>query len=261
MIVADTLSRRPEHLSVSLSTIVSRTSSFLDKIREAYPNDDDFGSLYNTATNNIDLLPDKYTFIDGLLLLENRICVPRVSSLRHQLLSENHDITIQGHFGFPSTYNRIASTFYWPTLHADCKRFCQTCDICQRNKTPTQKPAGLLQPLSIPSERLSSVTMNFIVSLPRTSESYDSIFVVVDRLSKMAHLIPTRSTATAAEIAHLFSYTSFASMVFLLKSSPTVIANSPASSGVNYSNYYRRRFDSLPLIISKPTDRRNEPSA
>ena len=94
MIVADTLSRRPEHLSVSLSTIASRTSSFLDKIREAYSNDDDFGSLYNTATNNIDLLPDKYTFIDGLLLLENRICVPRVSSLRHQLLSEGHDITI-----------------------------------------------------------------------------------------------------------------------------------------------------------------------
>jgi len=84
------------------------------------------------------------------------------------------------------------------------RTYVNSCHQCQINQATNQRPAGLFQPLPIPCEPRESVSMDFITQLPVTKERHDSIFVVVDRLTKMTHLIPTHTTVTARGVAKLF---------------------------------------------------------
>ena len=83
------------------------------------------------------------------------------------------------------------------------KGFVQSCDVCSRSKTPRHRPYGLLQPLPVPEQPWSSISMDFITDLP-SSNSYDSIFVVVDRFTKMAHFVPCTKSISGKETAKLF---------------------------------------------------------
>ena len=77
------------------------------------------------------------------------ILVPDVGDLRQQCLSLHHDTPYAGHLGFDRTAHLVKQTYWWPRLDSDVRQFVSTCDFCQRNKTSNQKPAGLLQPLTI----------------------------------------------------------------------------------------------------------------
>ena len=68
------------------------------------------------------------------------------------------------------------------------------CLVCQQVKTPRQKPAGLLQPLSVPEWKWENVSMDFISGLPKTLKGFTVILVVIDRLTKSAHFVPGKST-------------------------------------------------------------------
>ena len=78
------------------------------------------------------------------------------------------------------------------------------CDICQRVKAEHQRPAGLLQRLQIPVWKWEEIGMGFIVGLSRTQAGYDSIWVIVDRLTKVAHFIPVKTTHSSARLAELY---------------------------------------------------------
>jgi hypothetical protein len=80
------------------------------------------------------------------------------------------------------------------------------CDSCERTKAEHQKLAGLLQPLQIPQWKWEEIGMNFIVGLPRTRASYYSIWVIVDRLTKVAHFILVKTTYNRATLAELYMY-------------------------------------------------------
>jgi hypothetical protein len=77
-------------------------------------------------------------------------------------------------------------------------------DSCQRIKVEHHKPAGLLQPLRIPQWKWDEIGMDFIVRLPHTRAGYDSIWVVVDRLTKSAHFIPVKTSYSSAVLAELY---------------------------------------------------------
>jgi hypothetical protein len=66
------------------------------------------------------------------------------------------------------------------------------CDVCQRVKAEHQRPAGLLHPLKIPEWKCEDIDMDFSTGLPHTSKGYDSIWVIVDRLAKVAHFISVK---------------------------------------------------------------------
>jgi hypothetical protein len=68
------------------------------------------------------------------------------------------------------------------------------CEMCQRVKAEHQRPAGLLHPLKIPEWKWEEIGMDFITGLPRTSKGYDSIWVIVDGLTKVVHFIPVKTT-------------------------------------------------------------------
>src|SRR6202034_788094 len=119
-------------------------------------------------------------------------------------MSEVHNIlTESAHGGYAKTYNHIASTYYWPRMSRDIKRYVSTCDICQKTKPRRHAPLGLLQPIPIPSQPFEVVSMDFIPELP-VSDGYDNVLVIVDKLTKYAIFIPTTTTITEKGTAELF---------------------------------------------------------
>jgi hypothetical protein len=78
------------------------------------------------------------------------------------------------------------------------------CDACQRVKTEHQRPAGLLYPLKIPEWWWEEIGMDLITGLPRTQKEYDAIWVIVDRLTKVAHFIPVKTTYKVSQLTELY---------------------------------------------------------
>ena len=84
-------------------------------------------------------------------------------------------------------------------MKRDIAQFVAECDVCCRIKAEHQRPAGTLQPLSIPEWKWDKVGMDFITGFPKTQKGNDAIFVVIDRLSKVAHFLPVRESITASQ--------------------------------------------------------------
>jgi hypothetical protein len=130
---------------------------------------------------------------DGLWRLPGSgLVVVPAGPIREVILSQMHDAAWSGHVGFTKTLENVRRLFWWQSLRTDVRDYVANCDACQRNKASNQKPAGLLNPLSVPGWRWESVSMDHITKLPKTAKGYDSICVFVDRLSKMVHLVPCK---------------------------------------------------------------------
>jgi len=125
------------------------------------------------------------------------------TSLRPKILFEHHDSHLAGHPGRAKTIELIARDYSWPGLSNDIRRYVRSCDLCQRNKSSHHAPYGDLVPLEIPSRNWESISMDFITDLP-LSHGFDTLLVVVDRLSKQAHFVPTVKTLDAAGLAQLY---------------------------------------------------------
>lgn len=100
-------------------------------------------------------------------------------------------------------YQRVKKDCFWTGMKATLCAFDEDCSVCQQAKNLSLAPAGLLQPLPIPEMIWDDISMDFIDSLPK-SEGYNSILVVVDRLSEYAHFIPLKHPYTAALVAAVF---------------------------------------------------------
>ena len=147
---------------------------------------------------------------DGLVYFEdwhgnNKLCVPE--SLRTELMAETHNsLTESAHAWYHWSYNQLAATYYWPGMSWDLKCYVSTCDICQKVKPQWHTSVGLqhlLHPIPIPAHPFEVVSMDFIPELP-TSQGYDNVLVIVDKLTKYAIFIPTTTTVTEEETAGLF---------------------------------------------------------
>ncbi|KAL0556882.1 hypothetical protein IC582_005399 [Cucumis melo] len=141
---------------------------------------------------------------DGGLLFERRLCVPSDSAVKTELLSEAHSSPFSMHPGSTKMYQDLKRVYWWRNMKREVAEFVSRCLVCQQVKAPRQKPAGLLQPLSIPEWKWENVSMDFITGLPRTLRGFTVIWVVVDRLTKSAHFVPGKSTYTASKWAQLY---------------------------------------------------------
>ena len=195
---ADALSRRVVALAISLVS-----STLPEEVQQAIQEDDFFGPLIRElqGQQNLKHLED-YTLKEGLLFFKKRLCIP--APLRIQILKEAHESPLTAHPGYHKMFASLKENFFWPRMKKDALEFTRQCLICQKVKAERVKIPGKLQPLDIPQMKWECVSMDFITGLPKVSGNFDSIFVVVDKLTKVAHLIPTRTTATASDIAQLF---------------------------------------------------------
>ncbi|KAL0552145.1 hypothetical protein IC582_011242 [Cucumis melo] len=141
---------------------------------------------------------------DGGLLFERRLCVPSDSAVKTELLSEAHSSPFSMHPGSLKMYQDLKRVYWWCNMKREVAEFVSKCLVCQQVKAPRQKPAGLLQPLSIPKWKWENVSMDFITGLLRTLRGFTVIWVVVDRLTKSAHFVSGKSTYTTSKWAQLY---------------------------------------------------------
>jgi hypothetical protein len=126
--------------------------------------------------------------------LESRIVVPKNHELLKQILDEAHLSKFSIHPDSSKMYQDLKQKFWWTRMKREIAQYAAECDICQRVKASDLKVAGTLQPLTIPSWKWEDICMDFIVGLSNTSQKHDSIWVIVDRLTKTAHFIPVHTT-------------------------------------------------------------------
>uniref|UniRef100_A0A2N9H7E7 RNA-directed DNA polymerase n=1 Tax=Fagus sylvatica TaxID=28930 RepID=A0A2N9H7E7_FAGSY len=193
-VVADALSRRYALLSILDTKLLG-----FEYIKDLYAQDSDFGEVFNACEK---VAFGKFYRHDGFLFRENKLCVP-MCSLRELFVREAHGGGLMGHFGVAKTLGILHDHFFWPHMKRDVERICEKCITCKQAKSKL-KPHGLYTPLPIPSEPWTDISMDFVLGLPRTKRGRDSVFVVVDRFSKMAHFIACHKTDDASHIADLF---------------------------------------------------------
>ena len=140
---------------------------------------------------------------DGHLWYEKKICIPEDEGLRTTIISQCHDNSLAGHGGIAKITELVSGQDYWPKMRETIKRYVKNCDTCQRSKAVRHAPYGLLQPNKVPDQPRRSVGMYFITDLPK-SDGYDTILVVIDRLTKMRHFISCKKDLDARQFAALF---------------------------------------------------------
>jgi len=140
---------------------------------------------------------------NGLLWYQGKIWIPNDEGIRTALIAKHHEPPLARHGGTAKTTELINRRYYWPKIREDIKQFIKNCDTCQRSKVVRHAPYGLLQSNEAPVRPWKSIAMDFITDLPK-SEGYDTILVVIDRLSKMCHSIPCSKDLDARQFTNLF---------------------------------------------------------
>ena len=141
---------------------------------------------------------------DGVITFQGRLCVPKIGDLQEEILTEAHRTPYSVHPGATKMYKDLKKHYWWPGMKNDVVKHVEQCLTCQQVKAEHQRPAGTLQPLNIPQWKWEDITMDFVVGLPRTKDSHDAIWVIVDRLTKSAHFLPVRTTYTMDKYAEIY---------------------------------------------------------
>jgi hypothetical protein len=140
----------------------------------------------------------------GILWFNNRIVVPKDHQLRKQILDEAHLSKFSIHPGSTKMYQDLRQHFWWTRMKREIAKYVSECDTCQRVKASHLKASGTLHPLPILSWKWEDICMDFIVGLPNTSQKHDSIWVIIDRLTKTAHFLPVHTTYSAKKYAEVY---------------------------------------------------------
>jgi hypothetical protein len=140
----------------------------------------------------------------GVLWFNNRLVVPKDHQLRKRILDEAHLSKFSIHPGSTKMYHDLRQHLWWTRMKREIAKYVSECDTCQRVKASHLKASGTLQPLPVPSWKWEDISMDFIVGLPNTSQKHDSIWVIIDRLTKTTHFLPVHTTYSAKKYAEVY---------------------------------------------------------
>lgn len=195
-VVADALSRK-----VVASAVSQPHSGLVDRIKVGLDNDATARLLRNQVMEG---KSQRFWYEDDLIYTKGRrLFVPRYEGLRREVMKECHDSKWAGHPGVNRTLALLEDRFYWPDMRNDIEAYVKTCLVCQQDKLEQRKPGGQLEPLPIPSRPWESISMDFIMALPK-SDGCQTLLVVVDRFSKYSTFIPASKECNTEEAARLF---------------------------------------------------------
>ncbi|KAJ2925408.1 hypothetical protein H1R20_g11659, partial [Candolleomyces eurysporus] len=192
LIQISTFSTSPN--SSAITTLSIDNSELLGRFQRAFREDTEWREAVVHGDSD-------FAAKDDIVFYKGRVFVPQ--SLRAEILHQRHDCALGGHPGRTLTVNNVMRDYCWPGIYTYIRRYVAACDVCNRIKIPRHKPYGLLKPLDIPERPWKSISMDFIVKLPK-SLNYNSIFVVCDRLTRAAHFIPCVEEMSAPDLAWLF---------------------------------------------------------
>ena len=148
------------------------------------------------------LKDEEWKIEDGIVTKEGRIYIPK-EELRGEIIQLHHNTPVEGHRGRWKIAELVARNYWWPGVTKEVERYVDGCDACQRYKNQSKAPAGKLMPNAIPEKPWSHILADFITKLPLV-QRYDTILVVCDCFSKMAHFIATIEKTSAEGLVKLF---------------------------------------------------------
>jgi hypothetical protein len=141
--------------------------------------------------------------VDGVLWFKNRPVVLKDFELRQKIMDETHCSRYSMHPGMNKMYQDLNKNFWCPRMKREIANYVAECDTCWRVKADHLRIVGNLQLLSIPEWKWNDICLDFIVGLPCTSRGYNSIWVIMDHLTKSAHFIPMATTYRVHQYAEL----------------------------------------------------------
>ncbi|KAF5790439.1 putative nucleotidyltransferase, Ribonuclease H [Helianthus annuus] len=136
--------------------------------------------------------------------VNGRIWVPLYGDLRELVMDEAHKSRYSVHPGSDKMYHDLKTTYWWPGMKASIATYVGKCLTCARVKVEYQKPSGPLQQPEIPKWKWEQISMDFVTGLPRSQRGNDTIWVIVDRLTKSAHFLPIKETDKFSTLADIY---------------------------------------------------------
>ncbi|GKE63639.1 putative reverse transcriptase domain-containing protein [Tanacetum coccineum] len=141
---------------------------------------------------------------DVMLYLKNRSWIPCFGNLRALIMHESHKLKYSIHPGSDKMYHDLKELYWWPNIKAEIATYISKCITCAKVKAEYQKPSGLLVQPIIPVWKWENINMDFVTKLPNTTSGQDTIWVIVDRLTKSAHFLPMKETDTMEKLTRQY---------------------------------------------------------
>nr|GEZ26571.1 putative reverse transcriptase domain-containing protein [Tanacetum cinerariifolium] len=141
---------------------------------------------------------------DGTLCLNGRSWFPCYGDLRSVIMQESHKLKYSIHLSSDKKYQDMKKLYWWPNMKANITTYVSKCLTCVRVKAEHQRPSGLLVQPAIPEWKWDNITMGIITKLLKSSQGFDIIWVIVDRLKKSAHFLPIRENDPLDKLARLY---------------------------------------------------------
>ncbi|GJT93951.1 putative reverse transcriptase domain-containing protein [Tanacetum coccineum] len=214
-VVADALSRKEREPPLRVRALVmtiglNLPKQILDAQTEArkpenIKNEDVGGMLVENSKD-----PEKFRTekleprADGTLCFNGRSWLPCYGDLRTVIMHESHKSKYSIHPGSDKMYQDMKKLYWWPNMKANIATYVSKCLTCAKVKAEHQRPSGLLVQPDIPQWKWDNITMDFVTKLPKSSQGYDTIWVIVDRLTKSAIFVPMRETDPMDKLARMY---------------------------------------------------------
>ncbi|GJS40679.1 putative reverse transcriptase domain-containing protein [Tanacetum coccineum] len=141
---------------------------------------------------------------DRTLCLKNRSWIPCFGDLRALIMHESHKSKYSIHPRSDKMYQDLKKLYWWPNMKAEITTYVSKCMTCVKVKAEYQKPSGLLVQPIIPIWKWESITMDFVTKLPKTTSGQDTIWVIVDRLTKSAQFLPIKETDSIEKLTRQY---------------------------------------------------------
>jgi hypothetical protein len=197
---------RAKLYAIRLKPESGKRQAWLNRIMEAYKTDPKYkdriedASFHKLVSAEIELWYHTTTGDDN----PPAVCVPDTPLIKEVILKEFHMPPTIGHYNGEDMYSKMKRCYYWPGMRQECLKYAKCCKICQPHKPHLQKPLGYAADADIPIRPWSSVSLDFFGPFKMNKKTgHDSILVVVDRLTKMAHFMPCSTKVKAPEVADL----------------------------------------------------------
>ncbi|GJW11190.1 putative reverse transcriptase domain-containing protein [Tanacetum coccineum] len=202
-VVADALSRKermkPRRVRAMAMTIQSRVKEMILAAQsEAFKQENVLVERLHGLDQQMERKEDRSLYFMDM------IWVPLVGDVRMVILDEAHKSKFFVHPGADKMYHDLRDMYWWPGMKRDIAIYVSKCSTCAKVKAEHQRPSGLLQQPEIPEWRWNKIIMDLITKLPRSRNRHDVIWVIVDRLTKLAHFLAIREDFNTEKLVRLY---------------------------------------------------------
>nr|GEZ06034.1 putative reverse transcriptase domain-containing protein [Tanacetum cinerariifolium] len=202
-VVADALSRKSRPKPLRVRALIMKiglnlpvqilNAQFKARKEENYETEDLCGMIKNLETR-----------ADGTSCLKNRSWIPYFGNLRDLIMHELHKSKYSIYPGSDKMYQDLKKLYWWPNIKVEIATYVGKCMTCAKVKVEYQKPSGLLVQPKIPQWKWENITMDFVTKLPKTASGQDTIWVIVDRLTKSPYFLPMKENESMEKLTRQY---------------------------------------------------------